>query len=149
MSKINTFYRLIGLQHGDCKKSLQYLSPHPPFSLNISITINTTAKTDITFPDDLYWANFAKEAHWIQTQKWQNVNLWKRVILKVQRLWKRDLPEQEAVLWAIHPSTAPTKEFPDEIHISASAKDQSQGNSKIISIIYYFSISTSLSLKPI
>lgn len=66
-----------------------------------------------------------------------------RVILKVQSLWKRGLPEWEAILWATHPSTAPTKEFPDEIHVRASARDQSLGNSKITSVIYYFSASTS------
>ena len=89
------------------------------------------------------WLNFAKDMHWVQTPKWQDVNLWKRVILKVQSLWKRGLSEWEAILRATHPSTAPTKEFPNEIHVRASAKDQSPGNSKITSIIYYFSASTS------
>lgn len=76
------------------------------------------------------------DAHWIQTQKWWDVNLWKRVILEVQGLWKRDLPEQEAVLWAIHPSTAPTREFPDEIHVSASAKDEGKLKNNFYNLLF-------------
>lgn len=99
------------------------------------------------WPDWSTWPVFGqilpKRHIWVQTPKWQGVNLWKRVVLEVQSLWKRGLPEWEAIVCAAHPATVPTKEFPGEIHVRPSAQDQSPGNSNITSIIYYFSSSTS------
>lgn len=66
MSKMNTVYRLIGLQHGERKKKSS--APQPPLSINVSITTNARLhKLASHFQMTCIWPSFAKDTHGVQT----------------------------------------------------------------------------------